>query len=291
MRFQHFFRPRQIGDGARHFQHAVIGARNDGRAVPEQYYETMHILFADESGTPPHPNQANQKYFVIGGVIVPEGAWHRLRDALLGMKIRRKIRGELKWRYFSPNNDDARNPMRELSQDERDEIRTETYSIMAREKAIKTLAAVCSIQAAYNMPSVNEQQDVYNLSYKAITERFQYYLQDQSRASGIATLGLIICDHRGKGDDKRLQAHHQMLVHSTAAFTSRYENLIESVLLQPSNLSIGIQFADIVAGAVWRKCERGDDRWYGMMRESLRRGPAGQLEGYGIIKVPKANWV
>jgi len=161
---------------------------------------------------------------------VPERVWHRLRDALLGMKIRRKIRGELKWRFFAPNNDDSRNPMKDMSQDERDTIRAEIYSIMTKEKAVKTLAAVCSIQAAYRMPSVTDQQGIYNLSYKTITERFQYYLQDQSRASGSATLGLIICDHRGKGDDKRLQAHHQMLVHSTAAFTSRYENLVESVL-------------------------------------------------------------
>jgi hypothetical protein len=30
----------------------------------------MHILFADESGTPPHPGQVSQRYFVIGGVIL-----------------------------------------------------------------------------------------------------------------------------------------------------------------------------------------------------------------------------
>jgi len=45
----------------------------------------MHILFADESGTPPHPGQTTQRYFVIGGIIVPESVWHRLRDAILGM--------------------------------------------------------------------------------------------------------------------------------------------------------------------------------------------------------------
>lgn len=251
----------------------------------------MHILFADESGTPPNPGQENQRYFVIGGVIVPETAWHRLRDAIFGMKIRRKIRGELKWRFFSPNNDDARNPMRTMDQAGRDEVRAEIYGIIAKEKSVKAIAAICSIEAAYKMASINDQQGIYNLTYKALTERFQYYLQDQSRETGVPTFGLIICDHRGKGDDKSLRAHHQMLVHSSAAFTSKYENLIESVLLQPSNLSVGIQFADMVAGAVWRKCERGDDRWYLMIRESLRRGPTGQVEGYGIVKVPKAGWV
>src|SRR5688572_2912352 len=118
----------------------------------------MHILFADESGTPPHPGQTTQKYFVIGGIIVPETVWHRLRDAILGMKIRRKIRGELKWRFFSPNNGDADNPMKALSQDERDQIRTEIYGTIIKETSIKTLAAVCSIEAAYKMPSVVDQQ-------------------------------------------------------------------------------------------------------------------------------------
>lgn len=228
---------------------------------------------------------------MIGGVIIPENVWHALRDAILGMKIRRKIRGELKWRFFSPDNDDVRNPMRDLDQATRDSIRAEIYGMITKHKAVKALAAVCSIEAAYKMASVNDQQAIYNLTYKVLTERFQYYLQDNSRETEVPAFGLIICDHRGRGDDKRLRAHHQMLVHSAAAFTSKYENLIESVLLQPSNLSIGIQFADLVAGAIWRKYEREDDHWYDMMQRSLRRGPAGQVAGYGIVKVPKVGWV
>jgi hypothetical protein len=82
-----------------------------------------------------------------------------------------------------------------------------------------------------------------------------------------------------------------MLVHSTAAFTAKYGNLIESLLLQPSNLSMGIQLADIVAGAVWRRFERNDDRWYRFMQPSLRRSTNGQIDGYGIVRVPKAGWL
>ena len=251
----------------------------------------MHIFFADESGTPPKPNQANSRYFAMGGVIIPEDCWHCLRDALLGMKIRRKIRGELKWRFFAPGNDEARNPMRHLDQTGRDEIRTEIYQIITAEKDVKSPAAVCSIEAAYKMASVNDQQGIYNLTYKVLTERFQYYLQDKSRTTQKQEYGLVICDHRGRDDDKRLRAHHQMLIHSTAAFTSKYGNLIESLLLQPSNLSIGVQLADMVAGAVWRKYERGDERWFDLMKPSLRTSTMGKVDGYGIIKVPKNGWV
>lgn len=251
----------------------------------------MHVLFLDESGTPPKPGQEQQRYFVIGGVIIPEDVWHKLRDALFGMKIRRKIRGELKWRYFAQANDDPRNPLRALDQAARDSIRTELYGLITKETSVKSLAAVCSIKAAYNMPSINDQQGIYNLTYKVITERFQYYLQDLSRGKGRTEYGLIIADHRGRDDDKRLRAHHQMLVHSTAAFTSKYENQIESLLLQPSNMSIGIQFADMIAGAVWRKFEREDDRWYALMASSLRRSMGGNVDGYGIIKTPRNGWI
>ena len=43
-------------------------------------------------------------------MVIPEDQWHSVRDALMGMKVRRKLRGELKWRYFAPGNDDEANP-------------------------------------------------------------------------------------------------------------------------------------------------------------------------------------
>jgi hypothetical protein len=179
--------------------------------------------------------------------------------------------------------------MRHLDQGARDDIRTELYRIVTSVPAVKSIAAVCSNAVAYRLPSVNEQQDIYNLAYKVVTERFQYFLQDLNRA-GRNERGLIIGDHRGRDDDRRLRAYHQMLVHSSAAFTSRYELIVESVLLQPSNLSIGIQLADMVAGAVWRKYEREDERWFELMASSFRRGPRGEVEGYGVVKVPKRDW-
>lgn len=251
----------------------------------------MYLLFVDESGHPPPPSRKDSKYFVMSGVIVPEYTWHKLRDALLGLKIRRRIRGEIKWRYFAPGNDDARNPMRKMTHQERDDIRTDIYGIIRNHASIKCLAAICSIEAAYSRSSVNDQQDVYNLTYKVLTERFQYFLQDVERDSGSREYGMIVGDHRGKDDDKKLRAHHQMLLNAVTGSVSKYPHLVESLLLQPSNMSIGIQIADMVAGAVWRKFERGDSKWYDMIDNSFRRSATGQVDGYGLMKVPKAGWI
>jgi hypothetical protein len=92
----------------------------------------MHIMFIDESGTPPKPTKTNVKYFVVGGVIISENAWHRIRDALMGLKARYHIRGEIKWRYFAPTNDDEKNPMRKLGPPDRDKIREELYKLPPR---------------------------------------------------------------------------------------------------------------------------------------------------------------
>lgn len=236
----------------------------------------MHLLFLDESGTAPGPTDKAPDYFVIGGVIIPDAAWHRTRDALAGLKIRHRLRGELKWRYFAPKNDDARNPMRGRSHMERDLIRTDLYRLMRKEPLLTTVACVTSRRAAYAMRSVQSRDDLYHLTYKALTERFQYYLQDASKAGGSRESGIVIADHRASGDDDRLQRHHEKLLHSTGGHISRYENLIEGLFLQDSRLSVGIQLADLVSGAVWRKFERGDAKFYAQLEQTLRKNRAGR---------------
>ena len=251
----------------------------------------MYLLMIDESGTPRKPDKEYPRYFVIAGVIIPAHKWSIVRDAVQGMKIRYGIRGEMKWRYFSPSNNDDRNPMRKLDQIQRDAIRSALYGIISGTGKITCLASVCSAQAAYAMPSVSGQADIYHLTYKVITERFQYFLQEQPLVGGQKPTGIIVSDHRGAQDDAKLRAHHQMLLHASGGTTSQYKNLVESLFLQPSHQSIGIQLADMVAGAVWRKYERNDDQFYTQIAKSFRKSRTGVVTGYGIAHVPKAGWV
>ena len=180
--------------------------------------------------------------------------------------------------------------MRKLDAASRDSIRSEIYKIMVNENVV-SLAAVCSTVAAYQMQSVTTQDDIYNLTYKVISERFQYFCGDLSSNRTGWSYGIMVADHRGAQDDKRLRKHHEMLVHSGAEFTSTYKNIVESLFVHPSHLSVGIQLADMVAGAAWQKFERKNSTWFDMMEPTLRRSRSGQVEGYGLIKAPKAGWV
>jgi len=109
------------------------------------------------------------------------------------------------------------------------------------------------------------------------------------RESGQRINGLIICDHRNNHQDERLRALHQRLVNSEGIFTSNYANLIEGLFLAPSHYSVGIQFADLVAGAVYRKFDAEDERFYALIEPLVRKSPTGNAEGYGLVRLPKGK--
>jgi hypothetical protein len=250
----------------------------------------MHLFFLDESGTPPAPTGHWDKYFVIGGLVIPDGVWHKVRDSLHGMKVRRKLIGELKWRYFTAHNNEDANPMKGLIQAQRNEIREEIYQIICSTKSIKSMACIACIETAYNMACITSSDDLYHYTYKPLSERFQYYLQDLSKIVGRTETGIIVADHRGAKQDARFRGAHERLLRTDAAFTSNYQNLVESLFFLPSDISVGVQLADKVAGAVWRKFEKSDDYCYKLLEPSLRKSPAGNVDGFGIMKFPKGTW-
>lgn len=250
----------------------------------------MHLLFVDESGTPPKPSGTALAYFVIAGIVIPEDRWMGLRDKLVGLKVREKYRGEVKWRYFAPNNSDASNPMRKWPQEKRNAFRESVFSIITETKSCRIIACSCESPTAYGLGNVNDQMDLYFRTYKPVTERFQYFLQDISSASGRDTFGIIVADHRGKGDDDAMRVRHERLVTEGNQYTSTYVNFVESLFFAPSHMSIGIQLADMIAGAIWRAQAHNDTTWYERIRPSFRTSAKGAIDGFGIARFPKKGW-
>lgn len=194
----------------------------------------MHLCFVDESGTPAKPGATSQRYFVIGGLIIPEERWHGITKKLQGLKTRSAYHGELKWRYFAPSNADPANPMGSWTQDKRNQFREDVFGIITSDKSVRIVAGVCDAPLAYTLGNVNAQDDIYFRTYKVVTERFQYFLQDVSRNSGRSTLGMVVADHRGRGDDQKLRQQHQRLIDEEGALSSNYNNLVEGLFFAPS---------------------------------------------------------
>lgn len=250
----------------------------------------MYLLFVDESGTPPKPAQEGIAYFVMAGLVIPEDRWMGMHEKLSGLKRALGYRGEVKWRYFAPSNDDAANPMIGWDQDKRNSFRDRVFSIITETKSCRIIACVSESPTAYDLGNVKSQDDLYFRTYKPVTERFQYLLQDITRASGRDSFGLIVADHRGRGDDDRMRQQHERLVRETGQYSSNYENFVEGLFFAPSHLSVGIQLVDMVAGAIWRAQSHNDRTWFDKLRPSFRTSPSGQIDGWGIGRFPKASW-
>jgi hypothetical protein len=253
----------------------------------------MHLCFIDESGTPPKPNRiGRRRYFVIAGLIMHEAQWHGVASEVKKLRNRLDflVRGEIKWRYFGPENTDPDNSVAHLSMEKRNEFRDELFSIVTKRKSLKIVACVASAEAAYEKPYVNLPESLYQFTYKAVTERFQYFLQDISRTLGDTQLGVIVADHRGKNQDEFMRRHHHVLIDHSDPFSSSYANYIETVFLTPSHRSVGIQLADMIAGATGRAFNTNDARLFDILRPSFRASPQGNIEGYGLAKFPKDTW-
>lgn len=250
----------------------------------------MHILFVDESGTVPPPDKTNTCHFVLGGVVISEDVWRKVKADLDAAKRKYKVRGEVKWRYFSPHNNKDDNTLRHLDGDSRKALRDDIFAIIGKYKSIRLLASVVHVPAAYKQPHIKNKDDLYAFAFKLLAERFQYFLQDLGREAGMRVQGLIVCDHRNSQEDAHLRNYHHRMISVDNPFTSNFENLVEGLFLAPSHHSVGIQLADMVAGAVFRHFEKADSTFLEKLKPSFRAAANGRLDGFGIARLPKNQW-
>ena len=249
----------------------------------------MQFLFVDESGTPPTPEQSpRQPYFVLGGIVIPEDIWKKLADDLTQIKAHFNITGEIKWRYFSPTTKGKPHSMSHLTGEQKEAVRTALYAAIRKYRSVRIISVVVVTEKAYqSTPYVKTPDDMYWYAYKQLTERFQYYLQDIGRMVGETMNGIVVCDHRGPRDDMRLQELHYQMLFSQDWKTAKYANLVEGLFMAPSHFSVGIQFADMVAGAIYRTYSAKDLRYWNQIQNSFRVSPKGAIEGYGLVLWPK----
>jgi len=192
---------------------------------------------------------------------------------------------------FGQSKDDGRNAVFHLSNTDKDAFRSELFKIVTSRRAMKIIACVTSCEAAYKMPSVKCPDDIYELTYKGVTERFQYFLQDATRDIGSHQFGMVIADHRMNVNDDRLRRHHHALIDNRGPTTSAYSNIIETIQFAPSNFSIGLQLVDMVSGAIGRYFQYGEDRFVRQILPAFRTSLKGEVAGYGLVKMPKQGFI
>ncbi len=245
----------------------------------------MHLLFIDESGSlSPIGKHKQDDKFVLGGIIISEDTWFKVDDDLKSIKKRYNVENEIKWRYFYQFQDKTTS-ISHLDAQAKEQFRDDIFGVIAKYKSIKIISAVADVELCYKRSHINSDDDLYWFAYKRLIERFQYYLQDLSREAGTKMNGIVICDHRERKQDKRLQIMHYKMMHEQKEYISSFSNILEGVFIVPSHFSTGIQLADMVAGGVYRWFAKNDDRFFKKFYSRIRKSPDGNIEGYGIVRI------
>lgn len=245
----------------------------------------MHLLFIDESGSlSPYGKHTPGDKFVLGGIIISETTWFKVNDELNALKKKYGVTDEIKWRYFYAHKDKATS-ISHLDDALKEQFRSDIYALIRHYKSNRIISVIADVSLCYQRSHIKSDDDLYWFAYKRLIERFQYYLQDLTREAGGKMNGIVVCDHRERRQDSRLQTLHFKMMHGQEAYTSNFANILEGVFIVPSHYSTGIQLADMVAGGIYRWFAKNDDRFYQQIVERVRTNPAGKVEGYGVVRL------
>jgi hypothetical protein len=245
----------------------------------------MHILFLDDAGTISPIDKIDDNYFVLAGPVIPEEQWPGLEKEFYKICDQFNVRGEIKWRFFGQKRcrADDQNSILHLDFQQRDELRKALLKALIANESIKIISVVVHLPTAYKSEHIKKPEHVHAFAYRSIIELYQLHLQQLSQIIGSTVYGIIVSDHRNPAQDTAQRNLHREIIKSKNNARLTYPNLIEGLFFSPSHHSIGIQFADLISGAVFRKFEHRDDRWHQLIRPNFWKAESEQSENIMVM--------
>lgn len=123
----------------------------------------------------------------------------------------------------------------------------------------------------------------YLLSMKYGLERVCTYLRDNGQAGKLTH---FVFERRGAREDAELELEFRR--ESGPGRTTCHQTPVEIIMADKKTISTGLQIADLVARPIGIRTLRPEqpNRAYEIIGQKLLRGPAGQVEGFGLKIFP-----
>ena len=230
----------------------------------------MNILFIDDT------EQIKGQYIGVGGVIFHD---NDIGNLYAFFKLKKETHGipaeeEIKW-YPKKNSWLRRNLV--------DKKRISAYSDILN---LLRLFNGKVIVAVFKRDGL--KQSLVEAKWKClefITERFQFFLQEQEDTNGI-----IIADFPGSGTEEKtlLQNYYQLLEKGTHYV--KPTNITMNLLTTESYLNPALQLADLVVGITAAMCtlrSRSAPAYWDIVKRSFHCNKNGEVMGCGLKVFPK----
>lgn len=225
----------------------------------------MYLLFLDESGLP------DDEIFALGGIAVRADRWAELKSRWDGCL---ESHGwpddrEIKWSDVGRNLDP-------------DLVDSAYECVTALPVVAFTTVLYTSINGYDEFFSTPEK--TYATAVKFIAERFQRFLAHED------SYGVIVVDSRWDQKDEQVRRFFRDIQREGTGF-SHLDRIVDSLLLGPSNYSLGLQIADLVVGPARATAVHGlgeGSRRHKQLTESIydRHPATGEVLGVGLKYFP-----
>lgn len=218
----------------------------------------MYLLYLDDAGSVGNPNE---RYFVLAGVAVFERQVYFLQQELENVVARTSANDPGSVELHANAMQNRRNFWRAFSRDQcRRFIRHGLASARSLQGHWATFGAVVDKAAV-------SADDPVEYAFEQVCSRFDMFLQRKYK-NGNPQRGLLIIDNSAKATRlQTLATEFRQVGHRWGSL----RNFIDVPMFVDSRATRAIQYADLVAYALYRKFEKRDQEFFDVIADTFDR--------------------
>lgn len=245
----------------------------------------MYIVFIDESGQPGGWDEKKQsltlnssKFFTLSGFMIEANNILEIEAKFKDIKLKYGLKEsiEIKWSCSYSKLGLNFNQYINMKQDIIKMISNYKNSV---------IGIVMDKEYCYkNRCDIKNHNDLYAFAFNLLMERVCMEISDRDGINA-TTPALMFTDSRKNDNNNKLDKELQIAYLRARRLGTHYikfSNFCESLVFIDSNYSSGIQCADFCAGAIHKKFEIKDDRFFNLLLPAIRCNKQKNIYGYGI---------
>ena len=217
------------------------------------------------------------KYFTIGGFMINADKIIEVEKRVKDLKIKYGLdpHHEIKWHTTYSKLG--------LTYEQNIEIKNKMLEIISKYKN-STFGIVMDKEKCYKEKSfINNHNDLYAVALHLLMERCCMEVTERKgRKNKIPVM--LIADSRKNNTNNKLDKELQIAylrAKNMGTYFVEFPNFCESIVFVDSDYYLGVQLADFCAGAIHRKYENEDERFFEMIKPAIRKYK-GNIYGAGI---------